>query len=200
MNIGVFGGSFNPIHLGHLALAEHACDEAGLDGVLFIPAYESPFKIGTGGPESLHHFIMAELAVEENERFEVTDREVVKSETSFTVDTLRELSEERPGDRIHFIIGADSFVKLKKWKGLEELLTGYTFVVGGRPGSEDNAVEELAEEFRRDYHADIIIVPVPQLDISSTDIRNRCMNGKSIRYLVPEKVRHYIEQHDLYRK
>lgn len=200
MKIGVFGGSFNPIHLGHLALAEHARDAAGLDEVLFIPAYESPFKMGTGGPESMHHFRMAELAVEDNEKFRITDREVVKNETSYTVDTLRELASEMPGDRICFIIGSDSFFKIEKWKGSEELLTNYTFVVAGRPGYKNDALMELSEDLRRRYGADIINVSVPQLDISSTDIRRRCAEGRSIRYLVPEKVRDYIEVHGLYRK
>lgn len=199
MKIGVFGGSFNPIHNGHLALAEYATDEAGLDYTIIIPAYESPFKLGTGGPEAMHHFRMAELAVAGNRRLAVSDREVTKTETSFTVDTLRELQEEHPGDRLYFIIGTDSFYEIERWKGAEELLGSYGFVVGHRPGYENEKLDAFAEAIRGKYHAEVVLADIPQLEISSTDIRRRIREGKSIRYLVPDAVRDYINENGLYR-
>ncbi len=199
MKIGVFGGSFNPIHHGHLSLAEYATDEAGLDYTIIIPAYESPFKLGTGGPDAMHHLRMAELAVEGNERLTVSDREVTRTETSFTVDTLRELQAEYPEDRLYFIIGTDSFYDIERWKGAEELLACYGFVVGRRPGYDNGELEEFAEWIRRKYNAEIVLADVPQLEISSTDIRSRIRNGKSIRYLVPEAVKDYIDSNGLYR-
>lgn len=200
MKIGVFGGSFNPIHHGHLALAEYAADEAGLDGALIIPAYESPFKPGTGGPDSLHHLRMAELAVAGNERLIVSDLEVMKSETSFTVDTLRELAQQRPEDRLYFIIGTDSFYDIELWKGARELLSTYPFIVGRRPGNGNDRLEAFAGEIREKYGAEIILADVPQLEISSTDIRQRIRDGRSIRYLVPDAVRNYINKNGLYRE
>lgn len=198
MKIGVFGGSFNPIHNGHLALAEHASDMADLDRTVIIPAYESPFKLGTGGSDSVHHLRMAELAVRGNDRLTVSDMEVVKTETSYTVDTLRELAEQNPEDRLYFIIGADSFFNIEMWWRSEELLTTWPFVVGCRPGYDNEELRRFAESLREKYGAEIHIVPVPQLDISSTDIRRRCAEGRSIRYLVPDAVDAYIRDNGLY--
>lgn len=199
MKIGVFGGSFNPVHYGHLILAEHAADAAGLDEVILIPAYESPFKMGTGGEISEHDLEMVRIAASGNRRFKVSQYEVIRKKTSYTVDTLRELSRRlEPSDRLYFIMGADSFCSLEKWRGVPEMMENYSFVVGRRPGCSGGIVEETAEKFRAEYDADIIIVPIPQVDISSTDIRERVSEGRSIRYLTPDSVVEYIKEHGLY--
>ncbi len=199
MKIGIFGGSFNPIHFGHLILAEHAADAAGLDKVILVPAFESPFKSGTGGAGSFHNLTMTRIAAEGNDRFEVSSIEVDKQKMSYTVDTMRELSEElAPETSLSFIMGGDSFLSLEKWKGVEELLRCYPFIIGIRPGFAGVDVENTANRLRKEYNADISIVPVPQADISSTDIRNRIGVGRSIHYLTPDGVIRYIEQHGLY--
>lgn len=199
MKIGIFGGSFNPIHYGHLMLAEHAADAASLDRVILIPAYESPFKSGTGGEISMHNLRMAQIAAEGNARFEVSPVEVEKMKVSYTVDTMRDLSAASgPGDHLSFIMGADSFLSLEKWKGVDELLQNYGFVVGRRPGCGMDEIETAADRLRKEYNADIRVVPIPQVDISSTDIRNRVQRGKSIRYLTPDGVIDYIAEHGLY--
>ncbi|MDD7408939.1 MAG: nicotinate-nucleotide adenylyltransferase [Anaerovoracaceae bacterium] len=200
MKIGIFGGSFNPIHYGHLVLAEHARDAAGLDRVILIPAYESPFKRGTGGESSIHNLNMTRLAAEGNPNLEVSSMEVDRGELSYTVDTMRKISEKcGPDDRLYFIMGADSFFSLEHWMGAEELLRSYSFVVARRPGCEAGKIEETADWLRRKYGADIIIVPVPQVEISSTDIRERFHSGRSVRYLTPDSVIDYVTSHGLYR-
>lgn len=200
MKIGVFGGSFNPVHYGHLILAEHIADAANLDKVILVPAYESPFKSGTGGEISLHLLQMTKIAAAGNSRFEVSSMEVDKKTVSYTVDTLRTLSgNAAPEDHFSFIMGADSFVSLEKWKGADELLHNYSFLVGIRPGCSYDEVEITAERLRKVYNADIRIFPVPQVDISSTDLRERIRVGRSIRYLTPDGVADYISLHDLYK-
>lgn len=200
MKIGIFGGSFNPIHFGHLMLAEHTADAAGLEKVILIPAYESPFKCGTGGEISLHNLEMTRIAAAGNKRFEVSSMEVDLGRMSYTVDTLRTLLETlSPEHRLCFIMGADSFLSFEKWKGLEELLEKYSFVVGKRPGCDADAIETTADRLRKEYNADISIVSIPQVEISSTDIRRRVGQGRSIRYLTPDGVADYIEQHELYK-
>ncbi len=199
MKIGIFGGSFNPIHYGHLMLAEHAADAAALDKVILIPAYESPFKSGTGGEISMHNLRMAQIAAGGNPRFKVSPVEVEKMKTSYTVDTMRDLSSVAgPDVHLSFIMGADSFMSLEKWKGVGELLHNYSFIVGRRPGCRTEEIETAADQFRKEYNADIRIVPIPQVDISSTDIRDRVRKGSSIRYLTPDGVIDYITEHDLY--
>ena len=199
MKIGIFGGSFNPIHYGHLMLAEHAADAAGLDKGILVPAYESPFKTGTGGEISRHVLQMTRIAASGNRHFEVSPIEVEKRKMSYTVDTMRTLSAGlRTEERLSFIMGGDSFLQLEKWKGVEELLANYTFVVGSRPGCHENDIKINADRFRKEYNADIRIVLIPQVDISSTDIRERILRGRSIRYLTPDGVIDYITKHDLY--
>ena len=200
MKIGIFGGSFNPIHYGHLVLAEHSRDAAGLDRVILIPAYESPFKKGTGGESSIHNLEMTRLAIEGNAFMDVSSIEVDKGEMSYTVDTMRFIKKRcGPDDKLYFIMGADSFMGLESWLGAEELLRNYSFVVGRRPGCEAGKLDETADWLREKYGADIKVVPVPQVDISSTDIRERFRTGKSVKYLTPDSVIEYAARHRLYK-
>lgn len=199
MKIGIFGGSFNPIHYGHLMLAEHVADAAGIDRVILVPAYESPFKSGTGGAGSLHNLNMTRIAAEGNERFLVSSYEVDQQKMLYTVDTMRAFTEAiRPDHPLSFIMGGDSFLSLEKWRRADELLRNYPFLIGVRPGSSAEEVEKTAVRLRMEYNADIRIIQIPQVDISSTNIRNRIHEGKSIRYLTPNGVIDYILQHNLY--
>lgn len=199
MKIAIFGGSFNPIHYGHLILAEHVADAAGIDRVILVPAYESPFKSGTGGAGSLHNLEMTRIAASGNKRFIVSSFEVDQQKMSYTVDTMRAFGKAiRPDHPLSFIMGGDSFLNLEKWRGVDELLRGYPFLIGSRPGSAAEEVEKNAKRLRMEYNADIRIIQIPQVDISSTDIRNRIREKMSIRYLTPTGVIDYISQHDLY--
>ncbi len=198
MKTGIFGGSFHPVHYGHLVLAEHSRDAAGLDRVILVPAYESPFKAGTGGVDSIHNYNMVKLAAENNPHFEVSSIELDQARMSYTVDTLRTIREQT-GDDLYFIMGADSFRSLEQWKGAPELLSKYHFVIGMRPGNNYREIRSIIHQLTEKYHADIIPVDVPQVDISSTEIRRRIRSGRSVRYLVPDPVIEYIEEHRLFR-
>lgn len=199
MKIGIFGGSFDPVHTGHLVLAEHVRDGAGLDRVILLPAYESPFKIGRSGADSGQRLEMTRLAAADNDHFEVSDLDVAKGMVSYTVDLMAELSAMYPDDRLYFIAGTDSFLGIEKWMGSEELLTRYGFVIGTRPGYRDEELAEHAERMRERYGAEVITVNIPKVDISSTDIRRRCRDGRSIKYLVPDAVGGFIAWNGLYR-
>lgn len=200
MKIGIFGGSFDPIHTGHLVLAEYVKDGAGLDHVVFLPAYESPFKVGQSNAYSKHRLKMTELAVCDNSCFEVSSLDICREHVSYTVDIMRELSMIYPDDRLYFIAGTDSFLGIEKWKGSDELLTRYGFIVGTRPGYRDEELMDYAEHIKKKYKSDIITINIPKVDISSTDIRRRCREGRSIKYLVPDNVRDYILHNKLYCK
>jgi len=200
MDIGIFGGSFDPIHTGHLMLAESARTEAGLDRLIILPAYESPFKVGQSNADSKDRMQMAILAAEENENMEVSSFDIDKGKVSFMVDLLMEMEEMfAPEDKFYFISGTDSILKIEKWKGSDILLTRYGFVVGSRPGYRTEELTQHVEHLRKTYGTDIRIVDIPQVDISSTDIRQRCRDGRTIKYMVPEKVEKYIIQHGLYK-
>ena len=201
MKIGVFGGSFDPIHMGHMVLAEYVKDGLALDKVLLRPAYESPFKIGESNADSLHRFKMVKLAAEGNSDFEVSDYELRKSEISYTVDTLRAFREHVGHEHeIYFIAGTDSFLGMEKWKGAYELFTEYSFAIGNRPGYMEDKLCTYADYLREKYGTDIEIDKIPQIDLSSTEIRNRISVGRSIKYLVASGVENYITENSLYKK
>ena len=143
---------------------------------------------------------MTRLAIEGNAFMDVSSIEVDKGEMSYTVDTMRFIKKRcGPDDKLYFIMGADSFMGLESWMGAEELLRNYSFVVGRRPGCEAGKLDETADWLREKYGADIKVVPVPQVDISSTDIRERFRTGKSVKYLTPDSVIEYAARHRLYK-
>lgn len=199
MKIGILGGSFNPIHHGHLILAENVRQEAGLDKVIIMPAHASPFKLNQKMASGEDRFHMVQLAVEGNESLEASDFESASDRISYTVDTMRMLEEIYSDDELFFITGADSVLEIERWKDPEELLTRYTFLVGGRPGYRDAELQEYAEYLCRQYQADVRVIDIPKADISSTEIRRRSAAGRSIRYLTPDSVAEYIEKHGLYK-
>lgn len=199
MKIGIFGGSFDPIHMGHLVLAEHVRVGGGLDRMIIMPAWKSPFKVGSGGASGTDRLEMIRLAAADNEEISVSSYEVDLGKVAYTVDTMREIKRNcSPEDKLYFILGADSFLSLEKWAGAEELLSEHGFAVGKRPGFGDSELQECADRLRSKYGTDVILVDVPQIDVSSTDIRERIRTGRSIRYLVPRSVEDYIREHGLY--
>lgn len=200
MKVGIFGGSFDPVHTGHLVLAEHVREEAGLEKLIFLPAYESPFKVGKSGADSMQRLEMTRLATAGNGSFSVSAADVEKGRVSYTVDLMAELAAMYPEDRLYFVAGTDSFLGIEKWMGAERLLTGYGFVVGTRPGYRDEELAAYAEYIRQKYGTEVITVTIPKVDISSTDIRSRCKKNRSIKYLVPEGVERYIIENGLYRE
>ena len=192
--IGVLGGTFDPIHQGHLLLAESVRDSIGLDEVLFIPTAVPPHKSRQEITPIHHRYEMVRLALENLEGFQLLDLEAKNSKTSYSIDTLNYLAERYPPQtQIRFILGADQLDELETWKDYQQLLENYGLYVVDRVGS---GQEQLLER----YKGWIQVVPMPRIDISSTLVRRRVAKGQSIRFWVPEPVRRYILQEGLYRK
>ena len=188
MKIGVLGGTFNPVHNGHLALADEACRKLKLQKMVLIPAYIPPHKGNTNLADAKDRHQMLLMAIEGRDLFEVSDIEIKKGGKSYTVETLKELR-ALYGDsaQIYFIVGSDSLKELPAWKDLDEVLKLARFTVVNRPGFEMADIPVGAEA-----------VEMPGIDVSSTEIRRRIKEGASIDGLVPEGVREYIEGKGLY--
>ena len=185
--VGLFGGSFNPIHVGHLIMAERVRETLGLDKIYFMPTNIAPHVDTKKNLPADVRVEMVKLAIQENPYFELELVEMEREEKSYTYDTIRILKERYPDREYVFIIGGDMVEYLPKWYKIEDLLTEVQFVAVARKG----------------YHATspypVLWVENPVIEISSTLVRNACANEQSIRYYVPESVRMYIEQKELYR-
>jgi len=199
MRIGVLGGTFNPIHTGHLILAEQVREARELDKVLFIPAYSPPHKAAgeMAGPE--HRLRMTRLAVEGNPRFEVSEIELRRMGTSYTFETIMQLRAQQPADSFFFIIGADTLPELPSWFRFRDLLDACTILVGVRPRHDlDWAPLEKALAPEKAAKLRTGVVCTTPIGISSSDVRARVRLGSTIRYIVPEAVADHILRHKLY--
>ncbi|WKY48866.1 nicotinate-nucleotide adenylyltransferase [Eubacteriaceae bacterium ES3] len=196
--IGLLGGSFNPIHMGHLLLAESARDQFQLDQVLFIPTGNNPFKLTQDEIPREHRLKMVELAIADNFYFDVMTHEIDQSGITYTIDTINVLKEDYPDCIFYFITGADLMFEITRWKGADELLKSVIFITTFRPGYSHSKLDDRIEELCDIYDADIHKLYTTQMDIASSDIRARIKNGYSIRYLLPEAVREYIIENSLY--
>lgn len=197
--VGVLGGTFDPIHYGHLAAAEEAREVLELAKVIFVPSGRPPHKRFHEMVGSEHRWKMTVLATEDNPAFAVSRVELDRPGTSYTVDTLRLLQEQMPDSELYFVTGADMFLDLPAWKEPEEILRSYHFVAVTRPGWDlerlDGRLSLLVERYRSQVH----ILRVPGVAVSSTEIRQRLQVGRSVRYLVADRVVQYIQQEGLYR-
>lgn len=190
--IAVFGGSFNPPHIAHLAMANIVAEAASLDAVVWMPAAMSPHKQGDSSLESSEdRYAMVEAAIVGNDCFLLSDWEVKQGGVSFTVDTLRALKSEQPDSDLFLILGGDSLASFDSWKEPEEILALAELLVYERPGSTLEPVSDAVL-------ARTTIVEAPRLDLSSTEIRDRIKQGKSVRYLTPDPVLAYITEQNLY--
>ena len=189
MKTGILGGTFDPIHLGHLILAEEAYDAAGLDRVLLVPTGCSYFKEDQKVTDAKTRYEMTLLAAEGTEHLQVSDIETNRPGNSYTAVTLRKLREQYPEDELCCIVGADTLVMMSLWKDPETIFSLATILVAAR---EDEVSEKgLLEEKRaleEKYGAKIELLPVRNIEISSTQIRELVLKGRSIHFLVPEKV------------
>jgi nicotinate-nucleotide adenylyltransferase len=197
--IGVFGGSFDPVHYGHLAAAEEARDALGLSQVLFVPAALPPHK-GAGAltPYALR-YAMVEAAVAGNPAFSVSHIEQDLPKPSYTVQTLQVLGQLHPDAELYFITGADMFLDLPTWKDVDYMLVNYHFVAVARPGWSQKKVTDVVNLRWAAYAEHIHILDVPGVAISATEIRRRVKSGRSLRYLAPDVVIEFITEHDLYK-
>jgi len=196
---GIMGGSFDPIHYGHLMLAEQIRTQFQLDKVFFIPVGNAPHKKTGHMTDKLNRYEMTVLATMTNNGFTVSRLEIDSDEVSYTINTIKKLQEQiGKEDKLYFITGADAIIELETWKDFKELLTLCRFVAATRPGIDEPKLMTKIDELKSKYGADISVTPVPALAISSTDIRGRVALGQSIRYLLPESVEHYIFKKSLY--
>lgn len=191
--IGIYGGTFDPIHIGHLVMAEQARQAAGLEEVWFVPAPIPPHKQGVA-TSAKDRFTMVERAVADHPSFRASRVEMDRSGPSYTVDTVRLLCREQPDTRFFLIVGADMVLDLPRWVRIEEILASVEVIGLMRPGV------KLDMEQLPDHIKDRVtwVKEGVTVDLSSTWIRNRVAQGGSVRYLVPEPVRQYMEAHRLY--
>ena len=198
--IGIFGGSFDPIHLGHLILAQHCLDQAELDEVLFIPGAVTPNKQDGPTGTDRQRVEMIDLAIAGHPKFRRSNIEIDRGGVSYTVDTLAQLTGEQPDVEWYFMIGDDSLESFASWREPAKILQLATPLVVNRPGHGDvdlSPLEALADpkHLARIGEAQ---VHSPMIEISSTDIRQRVAEGRSIRYLVPRAVEKYIQTQSMY--
>jgi len=199
MRIGIMGGTFDPIHLGHLVTAEAARHQFSLAQVLFVPSGQPPHKAGQVVSAAEHRYLMTFLAIASNPAFQIARIEIDRPGYSYTFDTIQHLSRELGSDaELYFITGADAMRDVLSWHRAEELLQACHFVAASRPGfTLDHYLgQEELSRFRN--QGNIHLIEVPAMAISSTDIRHRVASGKSIRYLVPDSVENYINKSGLY--
>ncbi len=195
------GGTFDPIHYGHLVIAEEVRNALNLSEVVFIPAGHPPHKVGHAITEAHHRLAMLELATASNPHFHISRMEIERSGPSYTVDTLRTLREQLDADvNLSFIIGWDSLEELHTWYKAPELLTHVTHLVAvRRPGYEDDdEYNQVLERRLPGILQRLLVVPAPQLEISATDLRRRVAENRPIKYQTPEAVETYIKQNRLY--
>jgi nicotinate-nucleotide adenylyltransferase len=190
------GGTFDPIHYGHLVTAEEALWQFELDEVVFVPTGQPWMKADRAVSPAEDRYLMTVVATASNGRFSVSRREVDRRGTTYTVDTLREIREAEGEDvDLFFITGADAMLEILHWKDPEDVLSQAHFIAATRPGYEIARFEKEAPT----SHPNVSVMDIPALAISSSDIRRRVAEGEPIRYLVPEGVKNYIEKSHLYR-
>lgn len=198
--LGIMGGTFDPVHYGHLVAAEGARYSFSLEKVIFIPAGNPPHKPDRIITEPSIRYEMTSLAVASNPFFCASDLEIRRDGPSFTIDTVRYMMRLHPDQRIYFITGADALLEISTWKNFEVLLSICNFVAATRPGYRLLELKEKLDSLRDNLKQNISYMEVPALAISSTDIRQRVREGRPIKYLLPESVEDYIIQNNLYRQ
>ena len=200
MQLGIFGGTFDPIHLGHLLLAEYAREHARLDRVVFMPAARSPHKQDRQPADDSQRIELLELAIGGHEAFEVSRLEIDRGGVSYTVDTLTEFQKQHTDASLFFVMGGDSLAEFSTWREPRRILELAIPLVVSRPGSPVADVNVLADLTTAERLKEIAAVQfaMPQIDISSSDIRRRVAAGESIRFQVTRAVEGYIEAQALY--
>lgn len=196
--LGIIGGTFNPIHNGHLLAAEYARCELELEKVIFIPAARPPHKEGMDVLDGDTRMRMIELAIEDNPCFAVSRLELQRPGPSYTIDTLNHYRASYLGKSIYFIMGADSLLLFHTWKDVDTLADAGRFVVVTRPGYRFDWDKEPLASLPGALREHSLFLEIPGIDVSSSDIRRRIRAGKSIRYMVPDQVERYIREQELY--
>ena len=196
--IGIMGGTFNPIHIGHLMLAQWAMDAQSLNEVWFIPTGCSYMKDGKDILAPIERYTMTELAIMDNPQMRCLDVEIKREGYTYTYETLEELHRQYPQHQFYFITGADCLFTIEKWKYPERIFAVSSMIAAVRGDATMDEMESKRKELQTKYQADIILLPFLKLEISSTLVRERIHEHQSIRYFVPEKVISYIEEKGFY--
>jgi nicotinate-nucleotide adenylyltransferase len=202
MKIGIFGGTLDPIHNGHLAAASEVLYHYGLDSVIFMPAGAPIFKLENDVSSKEDRYLMTALAISDCKEFEVSRMEIDRDKVTYTLDTLVELKKEYPDDELFFILGADSLNEIHTWFGFDELFNYANFIAVTRPlGIGDQQIAPVYPSETQKYidQGKITISEIPAMAISSSDIRARIESGHPIWYQTPACVVRYIDKHQLYR-
>jgi nicotinate-nucleotide adenylyltransferase len=197
MRIGILGGTFDPPHLGHLAMAQEAHTQLGLDKVVFVPVFLPPHKELSDDPGPEARLELCELATAKDERFEVSRLELDRGGPSFTVDTLREIHAGSPGDDLTFIVGGDVAQGFTAWREPETVLELATVAVAEREGIRRQDIAERVSALPGAGR--LVFFDFPRMDVSSSSIRRRVREGRPIRYLVPDDVARVIGARGYYR-
>lgn len=196
MKVAIFGGTFNPVHIGHLIMAQYVKNFAEIDKVIFVPNGIPPHKNADIAPPE-DRFEMVKLSIDDNPDFEISDFEIKNKEKSFTINTLNYFSLYY--EKVYFILGSDNLFEIKNWYKAEEILKKFPIIVLPRE-RDTTLIETQIQEFKIKFAAKMILINMPVIDISSTEIRRLVKEGKSIRYMVHPKVEEYIFRKGLYKK
>jgi len=188
MHIGLYFGSFNPIHIGHLIVANHIVQNSEIDKVWFVVSPHNPLKDSHSLLNEYHRLHLVNLAIEGNTKFRASNVEFHLPKPSYTINTLTYLTEKFPLERFSIIMGSDSFQNIHRWKNFEQLIKQYSFIVYMRPGF----------EIKEKHGAEVTVLQAPMLEVSSTYIRDQIKQKKSIRYIVPDAVAEYIQDNKYY--
>ncbi len=196
--IGIMGGTFNPIHIGHLLMGRWAQEFAGLDAVLFIPTGNPYMKDSTEILAGMERLRMVQLSIQTQKDFFASDIEVKRSGNTYTYETLRGLRKHYPQAEFYFIVGADSLYTFERWLHPEVILANSTLIAAARHGAKMNELEAKKKDLMNRFGGEILLMEFPAMDVSSTMIRERIKAGKSIRYLTADAICDYIETGRIY--
>ncbi|MDA0659964.1 MAG: nicotinate-nucleotide adenylyltransferase [Planctomycetota bacterium] len=198
MKLGIYGGSFDPVHVGHLLLAECCREELGLDEVWFVPAYQAPHKLGRQTTAIEHRYQMLLLATVGNAGFHVSSLEIDRQGTSYTVDTLEHIHATKPQAELYLLMGADTFQDLPNWRSPNRLCELAAPVVVHRRGQTPSGIAPIL--LAGNVQINARCVPMPLIELSSTELRERVASAQSIRYRTSAAVEQYIAEHGLYQR
>lgn len=198
MKTGIMGGTFDPVHHGHLFVAKEAMHVYGLDRVIFVPSKLGPHKLNKAHTPAAMRYNMVAEAIADQADFEVSDIEIKRQGISYTVDTMRAFQAQYPEDSLYFITGADAIVAIESWKDYRMLLSNMTFIAATRPSLADQQLKQSIESLSAKYPSDIRMLDTIDLEISSSNIRQRIKDGCPITFLVPKCIETTIAKQGLY--
>lgn len=197
MRIGIYGGSFDPVHNGHINAARNFMEELSLDKIIIVPAYCSPFKKGLAVTPSQHRLNMCNIAFGNTEGFEVSDAEILRADEGYMSDTVAQIREQYPDAELFLLLGSDQLLTFQKWHAWSKITDEVTVAAAARTWDDDVAMEAAAAVLRS-YGAEVIIVPIDVKELSSTDVREAVRRGDDISAMVPPGVAEYIWDNYLY--